>query len=270
MKSIQPTPSPLPKGGTRGEEGGTSDSSYLIHQAGIARSTVAAFLNRPALLAVRWRISHKAGIARSTVAASLMRPARLAVRWRAAPSRFKLVAHLTARRTAGANGAKRRSTPSLLEATRSIASRTEAASAVSTRAASSQLEATRSIVSRTAEASGASRRAASSPLKATRNTACCMAEAGAASTWAAPRQLLQAARRAASRMEAASAASRRAAPRQSLKLQAARSARYVCGAHNRSPTVRRRSNPQDTTCHSAGVNARRSSGWRTSHKPVHG
>jgi hypothetical protein len=48
-------------------------------------------------------------------------------------------------------------------------------------------------------------------------------------------------------------------------------ARSVCGPHSRSPTVRRRSNPLDTTCHSACANARRSSGWwRTSHKPVHG
>jgi hypothetical protein len=44
-----------------------------------------------------------------------------------------------------------------------------------------------------------------------------------------------------------------AAPSQSLELQAARSARCVCGAHSRSPTARRRSNPQHTTCHSASV-----------------
>jgi hypothetical protein len=41
--------------------------------------------------------------------------------------------------------------------------------------------------------------------------------------------------------------SARAARSQSQELQAARSARYVCGAHSRSPTVRRRSNPQHTT-----------------------
>jgi hypothetical protein len=67
----------------------------ISHKAGIARSTVAASLIRPALLAVRWphlssgrhcsqyggRISHQAAIARSTVVASLTRPALLAVRW---------------------------------------------------------------------------------------------------------------------------------------------------------------------------------------------
>jgi hypothetical protein len=54
-------------------------------------------------------------------------------------------------------------------------------------------------------------------------------------------------------MGEAGGASRRAAPRQSLELQAARSARCVCGVHSRSPTMRRRSNPQDTTRHSAAA-----------------
>jgi hypothetical protein len=108
------------------------------------------------------------------------------------------------------------------------------------------------------------RRAASRQLKATPNTASRTEAAGDASTWAAPRQLLQAAHLTsdeltvlysngpddrsvklahltARRMEAADAARTRAAPSQSLDLQAARSA---CGAHSRSPTVRRRSYPQ--------------------------
>jgi hypothetical protein len=80
-----------------------------------------------------------------------------------------------------------------------------------------------------------------------------MAEAGGASTWAAPRQLLQAAPCIVRRMGEAGGASTRAVPRQSLELQAARSARCVCGAHSRSPTVRRRSNPQGTTWHSAAA-----------------
>jgi hypothetical protein len=61
------------------------------------------------------------------------------------------------------------------------------------------------------------------------------------------RGLPQVARLTASRMEEAGGASIWAAPRQSLELQAARSARYICGAHSRSPTVRRRNNPQHTT-----------------------
>jgi hypothetical protein len=65
-----------------------------------------------------------------------------------------------------------------------------------------------------------------------------LAVAGAASTWVAPRQLSLAARSIVSRMAGASAARRRAAPRQSLGLEAARSARCVCGPHSRSPTAR--------------------------------
>jgi hypothetical protein len=47
----------------------------------------------------------------------------------------------------------------------------------------------------------------------------------------------------------AGAASRRAAPSQSLEVQAASCARYVCVVHSRSPTVRRRTEPQHTTWH---------------------
>jgi hypothetical protein len=74
-------------------------------------------------------------------------------------------------------------------------------------------------------------------IKATRAPARRMVATGAASTWAAPRQLLGAARSIARRMAAASAARSRAAPRQSLELQAACSARCVCGPHSRSPTM---------------------------------
>jgi hypothetical protein len=144
---------------------------------------------------------------------------------RAAPSPlFKTTARIIARRTAGAGGASTWAAPSqLLQLAHSTASRTVAAGATKRRVAPRQLK------------------------PAARLTASLMEETGGASTWAAPRQLLEAARCIARRMEAASVASRRAAPSQSLELQAARSAHYVCGAHSRSPTVRTRSNPPDTT-----------------------
>jgi hypothetical protein len=101
---------------------------------------------------------------------------------------------------------------------------------------------------------GGKRRAAPSPLSKTARIIARRTEgAGGASTWAAPRQLLEVAHLTASLMAGASGASTRAAPRQSLKLQAARYARCVCGAHSRSPTMRRRSNAQDTTWHSAAA-----------------
>ena len=169
------------------------------------------------------------------------------------------------------SGAKRTAASRVLKAARPIARRMEAAGDASTRAAPSPQKA-HNTARRTAGAGGAKRRAVPRPLfKTARIIAGHTAGAGGASTWAAPRLLLQAARPTAMRMEVASGASRRAAPRQSLKLQAARSARCVCGPHSRSLTVRRRSNPQHTTCHSACASVRRSSGWwRTSHKPVHG
>jgi hypothetical protein len=102
--------------------------------------------------------------------------------------------------------------------------------------------------------------------QAARSAASRMEGAGAAKSRRAPSQHKQVAHSIARRMAEAGAVSRRAASSQSLELQAARSARYVCGAHFRSPTMRRRSNPQHTTCHSACANGRRSSGWwRISH-----
>jgi hypothetical protein len=113
-----------------------------------------------------------------------------------------------------------------------------------------------------AAASAATRRAAPSRLlQAARCTAGRMAEAGAATTRAAPRQLKAAARPTARRMEAAGGASRRAVPRQSLKIPAACTARCVCGAHSRSPTVRRHTNPQHTTWHPACASTRPPRRW---------
>jgi hypothetical protein len=60
---------------------------------------------------------------------------------------------------------------------------------------------------------------------------------------------------------AAGGASTRAAPSQSLELQAARSARHVCGGpHSRSPTARRRSNPEVATWCEREETRRRPSG----------
>jgi hypothetical protein len=84
---------------------------------------------------------------------------------------------------------------------------------------------------------------------------------------AAPRELKAAARPTARRMEVAGGVSRRAAPSQSRKLPAARSARYVCGAHSLSPTVWSIIHPLGTTWHEREAPQRL---WRTSHKPVHG
>jgi hypothetical protein len=146
---------------------------------------------------------------------------------------------------AGAGGASTRAAPSqLLQSARSTAQRTEAAGGASTRAAESQLQTTRRTASRMEGAGAASRRAAPIPLKAARSTA--------------------------RRMAAADGASMRAASSQSLKLQAACSARSVCGAHSRRPTVRRRGNSQHMTCNSAALTRGDPAAvWRTSHKPAH-
>jgi hypothetical protein len=74
---------------------------------------------------------------------------------------------------------------------------------------------------------------------------CITEAAGGASTRAAPSPL-ETIRAIARHIAAAGAASKRAASSQSLELQAARSARSVCGARSRSPTVRRRSNPKSS------------------------
>jgi hypothetical protein len=147
----------------------------------------------------------------------------------------------------------------------------------STRGAARQLlKAARSTASRMAAAGGASMWVAPSLLKATRGTAQRTEAASGACTRAAPSQLLQLARSTAERTEGEGFASKPCLPAGGLleasrSSRAARSARYVCGAHSRSPTVRRRSNPQHTTWHSASANARRSRRWwRTSHNPVHG
>ena len=60
------------------------------------------------------------------------------MRWRAAPSRLLVAARLTAARTAGGNGAKRRAalSPQPLKAAQATARRMEAGGGASTRAAS--------------------------------------------------------------------------------------------------------------------------------------
>jgi hypothetical protein len=96
-----------------------------------------------------------------------------------------------------------------------------------------------------------------------------MAEAGGASTRAAPRELKAAARRIARRTEEAGGASTRAAPSQSFKLQAAHSARYVCGAHSRSLMVRRRSKPQHARELAASLREREAIQWLVKGLRIH-
>jgi hypothetical protein len=85
-----------------------------------------------------------------------------AAKKRAVPRQLLLAARSIVSHMAEADGAKRRASPSQLEATRVPARRMVAAGAAKRRAASSQLEATRVPASHMAGANAAKRRAASS------------------------------------------------------------------------------------------------------------
>jgi hypothetical protein len=78
------------------------------------------------------------------------------VSWRAAPRHLLVAACRTARRTAGVNGAKRKTAPRESKAGRGTARRTAGVNGANTRTASLLLEATRGTVRRMAEANGAS------------------------------------------------------------------------------------------------------------------
>jgi hypothetical protein len=154
-----------------------------------------------------------------------------------------------------ASGASMTAAPSQLTAARSTAARMEGAGGV-TRAAPRPLKpAVHPSASRTKGAGAASTRAA--PSRHTSDTQHILPRARGRQT--VPAQGLPQGRSNRRHATLPGAWRRQAVPAQEgctktvLELQAARSARYACDAHSRSPTMRRRSNPLHTSRHSARV-----------------